>query len=385
VFKAIARTIVAGWPDIRAETAVKPWPHVADNAEPWEVWLDFMRVRNWGFLVTGRRPCTEYEWDVGVKDGKALNAVRRELKYATGDEFEKIYRRLPDRSLRRLTAEELGGKRSDDLGKYYHWLEDGAIEDVFGCSARFCEDLASRTYEAEASASTFPVEIECAPALVVGRSTDPEFSFRAKENFRRLQPLPPQPGEVAHESHNWLCAIWYSWRKGSKKWSFDNPSDATKALFRSVAESTAVELGHDGGPFAVAYWLGLLQSEGIFYRALPDGGEIYQVCNASAEYCVKLETVAKLAKRNSKLASESRGIEAISHDKSRKQGLTVKSPGITWVKRNAVGLKAYLAKERSQRRRWSWTNLFELKMPKIGSALLQRWHFPLGVCMCHTA
>jgi hypothetical protein len=116
VFKAIARTIVAGWPDIRAETAVKPWPHVADNAEPWEVWLDFMRVRNWGFLVTGRRPCTEYEWDVGVKDGKALNAVRRELKYTTGDEFEKIYRRLPDRSLRRLTAEELGVSGVTTLG-----------------------------------------------------------------------------------------------------------------------------------------------------------------------------------------------------------------------------------------------------------------------------
>src|SRR6266478_2662624 len=54
VFKAIARTIVAGWTGIRAEIASKPWPHVAYNAEPWEVWLDFMRVRNWGFLVTER-------------------------------------------------------------------------------------------------------------------------------------------------------------------------------------------------------------------------------------------------------------------------------------------------------------------------------------------
>src|SRR4029078_7858168 len=93
----------------------------------------------------------------------------------------------------------------------------------------------------------------------------------------------PQPGEVAHESHNGLCAIWYLWRGCSKRWSFDNASEAIEVLFRSAAESAAGELGHAGGAPAVFYWLDLLRSEGIFYRPWSDGGEIYQVCNASAE------------------------------------------------------------------------------------------------------
>jgi hypothetical protein len=153
VFKAIARTIVAGWTDIRAEIASKPYPRVAANAEPWEVWLDFMRVREWGFRVTGRTRCNEYEWDAGVKDGRALNAVRKELKYTTGDEDRNLYRRLPNGSLKRLSAKELKGKWSEDLQKYYHWLEDGVIEHVFESSARFCEDLAARAFESEAAAS----------------------------------------------------------------------------------------------------------------------------------------------------------------------------------------------------------------------------------------
>ena len=153
VFKAIARTIVAGWTDIRAEVASKPYPQVAANAEPWEVWLDFMRIREWGFRVTGHTRCNEFEWDAGVKDGKALNAVRKELKYTTGDEDRNLYRRLPDGSLKRLTAKELKRKSSEDVQKYYHWLEDGMIEHVFESSARFCEDLAARAFESEAAAA----------------------------------------------------------------------------------------------------------------------------------------------------------------------------------------------------------------------------------------
>jgi len=297
VFNAITRIVIAEFPSSQ---------HTV-NMEPWTLWLDYMRIREWGFKVTGHTPCTELEWVRGAKDGKPLIEVRREQKYTTGDEWKKIYRRTESGKLRRLSARELKGKSSDDLQQYYHWLEDGAIEDVFGSSARFCEDLASRAYEAETFASTLPGEIESAPALVSGTSTDPEFWLRAKENFRRLQHLPPQPGEVAHQSHNGLCAIWYLWRDSDKRWSFDNASDAVKVLFRSAAENAAVELGHSGGTSAVFYWLDLLRSEGIFYRPLADGGEIYQVCNASAEYCVKLETAAKLAKRNA--LSGSRSVE----------------------------------------------------------------------------
>ena len=91
--------------------------------------------------------------DAGVKDGKALNAVRKELKYTSRDEDRNVYRRLPDGSLKRLSAKELKGKLSGDLQKYYHWLEDGQIEHVFESSARFCEELAARAFETEGAPS----------------------------------------------------------------------------------------------------------------------------------------------------------------------------------------------------------------------------------------
>ena len=180
VFNAIARKVIAELPSSQH----------TENMDPGMLWLDYMRIRKWGFKVTGHVQCTELEWERGVKDGKPLVEVRREQKYTTGDEWKKIYRRTESGKLRRLTARELKGKNSDDLQQYYHWLEDGAIEDVFGSSARFCEDLASRAYEADA-ATALPGEVEPSPALVEGTSTDPEFWIRAKENFRRLQPLPP--------------------------------------------------------------------------------------------------------------------------------------------------------------------------------------------------
>jgi hypothetical protein len=154
VFKAIAQKIVARCPQIRAEIASKPYPRVAVNAEPWEVWLDFMRIRQRGFRVTGHIRCTEYEWDAGVKDGKALNTVRKELKYTSGDEDTNLYQRLPDGSLRQLSTKELKGKRSEDLRKYYQWLEKGTIEHVFESSARFCVVLDGSAYESEKAGRT---------------------------------------------------------------------------------------------------------------------------------------------------------------------------------------------------------------------------------------
>jgi len=78
----------------------------------------------------------------GVKDGRPLAEIRREQKYTLGDESRKVYRRTEDGKLQRLSARELSGKTSDDLSKYYHWLEDGAIDHVFSSSATLCEALA---------------------------------------------------------------------------------------------------------------------------------------------------------------------------------------------------------------------------------------------------
>jgi hypothetical protein len=139
--------------DAIARNAVTELPVLGDtrDAKPWQAWLDLMRESRWGFEVTGNVACTEREWDAGVEDGRPLIQVRREQHYTTGDEWKKIYVRNEVGKLRRLSARELKGKSSDDLRKYFHWLEDGTIEHVFVTSARFCEDLASRAFALDAA------------------------------------------------------------------------------------------------------------------------------------------------------------------------------------------------------------------------------------------
>jgi hypothetical protein len=144
IFKALAR---------KAATGRLPLPPTPLDGEPWRLWLDFMRLRNWGFQVTSHTPCTELEWDAGVKDGKPLNTIRRERKYTYGDEWKNVYRRTKAGKLRRLSAKEVKQKKSEELSKYYHWLENGTIGQVFASSARFCEDLAAHAFESEAKAS----------------------------------------------------------------------------------------------------------------------------------------------------------------------------------------------------------------------------------------
>jgi hypothetical protein len=141
VFNAIARKALARLP--------KSQP--VDGVEPWQRWLDFMRRNGWGYRSTGNVRCTELEWDLGVKDGKPLAQVRKEQGYTTGDEDEKVYERTDSGQLRQLSADELKGKYSEDLQKYYHWLRNGSIDRVFEASAGFCEELGSRAFELEAA------------------------------------------------------------------------------------------------------------------------------------------------------------------------------------------------------------------------------------------
>jgi hypothetical protein len=235
VFKAIARTIVAGWTDIRAEIASKPHPRVPANAEPWEAWLDFMRIREWGFRATGHTRCNEYEWDAGVKDGKALNAVRKELKYTIGDEDKNLYRRLPDGSLKRLSAKELKGKRSEDLRKYYHWLEDGMIEHVFESSARFCEDLAARAFEAEAAARV-PADGDAGSAA--GRSATPPDTVSYPKRATWLE------SELA--LREW--SVHDLQAQGGPNWKTSRKILNGLPVSRSVLEKTAAALSKKKGP-----------------------------------------------------------------------------------------------------------------------------------------
>jgi len=150
-----------------------PGRDVSGDAEPWQLWLDFMRVREWGGFHHAGSPiaCTEREWDAGVKDGRPLVQVRREQGYSLGDEWKEVYLRDKNGKLRRLSAKELKGKSSERLQKYYHWLQDGTIEHVFDTSARFCENLAARAFELEATVSERPSGGQGVP--VTGSSMQP--------------------------------------------------------------------------------------------------------------------------------------------------------------------------------------------------------------------
>jgi hypothetical protein len=161
VFDAVARNAVVGLPSRKTYIAPDSGPRAADVAEPWQLWLDFMRFRAWGFQETSSpTPCTEREWDLGVKDGKPLVAVRREQKYTTGDEWKEVFRRASSGDLERLSEEELKGKNSKDLEGYYHWLPNGTIAQVFQTSARFCEELASHALISEVKVASSPSEEE---------------------------------------------------------------------------------------------------------------------------------------------------------------------------------------------------------------------------------
>ena len=126
-----------------------------------------------------------------------------------------------------------------------------------------------------------------------------KFWRRAAKRFRRLQAVPPQPGEVHRARHNGLCAWWRpgGWDDGKPYHFFDDGDDIEanrniERLFKIVAESAAVELGHPGsGEAAVFTWLDHLRRAGIYVTSSTEGSWIiHRVCDASAEYCLKCET-----------------------------------------------------------------------------------------------
>lgn len=126
---------------------------------------------------------------------------------------------------------------------------------------------------------------------------DTDFWRKAEIRFRRLQPRPPQPGEVQRDSHNGLCAHWNpnGWSDSGDPWYLSNGDHGIAKLFTIAAESAAIELGHAGGPTALFFWLDLLRQDSPFYKPFGLGGYIYRVCDASAEHCLRCETNVKAA------------------------------------------------------------------------------------------
>lgn len=90
-----------------------------------------------------------------------------------------------------------------------------------------------------------------------------------------------------------------------------NASNQIRILFRFAAQRAAVQLGHPNDESAVYFWLDLLKQHGVFYKRAAGGGEIYRVCDASAEYCVKCETDAIAARREGKGEGARGGVGAV--------------------------------------------------------------------------
>ena len=107
------------------------------------------RYRKESFRVTHRTPCTEHEWQAGVKDGRSLRGVRKESEYTNGDEFRRAFRPLPDGSLEELSGDDIASMDWNERGQLYHWLEDGVIEEVFKSSAIFCGALDANAFSGE--------------------------------------------------------------------------------------------------------------------------------------------------------------------------------------------------------------------------------------------
>ncbi len=126
VFKAVTRSALLGLPSTTTDIRANSGPRAPDDAEPWQVWLDFMRFSGWNFRETSSpTACTEFEWDAGVKDGKPLTALRREQKYTTGDEWKKVYRRTATGKLRRLSWPIAYRKNTSAVTK---WLSEASSD-----------------------------------------------------------------------------------------------------------------------------------------------------------------------------------------------------------------------------------------------------------------
>jgi hypothetical protein len=307
LFDAIARKCLTGLPGRR----------IADDAEPSQLWLDLIRELGWGFLPTGSPvACTEQEWDAGVKDGKSLAQVRREQGFSTGDEGKKIYRRTKNGKLRRLSARELRGKSSDDLQKYYHWLQNGTIEGVFQTSAHICEGLAADAFELKAKGE-HEDQVSASPEMPKQRDLpdDADFWRARRAEFDAL--LTRQRAVLRQETHKlWLQG---SCRFLEKDGMFGSCSreggyDGTFISdFEDVATRAACALGCPLDVDAVPFWICCLAKDllsaresVIRYEFSGDDsvGRIQGLSESSIGYCSRLAAATEMQAR---LTSKSGG------------------------------------------------------------------------------
>ena len=125
--------------------------------------------------------------------------------------------------------------------------------------------------------------------------TDSESWREIEARFRELQ-----------TSGDRLCANWTSTARNEagEHWYLSGSKDKRlHKLFRWTAELAALKLGHSDGPSAFFFWLDLLRRDSPNFEMAGSGatrqaggpeehhefGTIRRVCEASADYCLKLE------------------------------------------------------------------------------------------------
>lgn len=143
------------------------------------------------------------------------------------------------------------------------------------------------------------------PTRPVGRPTLDRQIWRDLEaRFRSLQ----SPDGDALRA-NWIST---SWNDDGDHWYLSGTQNVrVHEFFKWIAERAAVELGHDGGQEAVAFWLDRLKRDSQSFHSdaeissreldgritTAQAGTIYRVWEASADYCLKLETANVSAAR----------------------------------------------------------------------------------------
>jgi hypothetical protein len=183
---------------------------------------------------------------------------------------------------------------------YSGWLEGGWPR--LCAQARFTLRSLLRTFERQVVIAvhimhTSQREIERATA---NQLVPPEFWHALESRFRALQPKDSRRDLIA----DWIST---SWNDGTQ-WFIHGASDEkVTENFEMLAERAALRLGHKGGHDAVMYWLEILKgdtsafriigsgtthekdSRGVLRKRNSDSGVIERLCEASADYCLRLE------------------------------------------------------------------------------------------------
>jgi hypothetical protein len=135
-----------------------------------------------------------------------------------------------------------------------------------------------------------------------------------------------QFAKIGREDHENVAAHWIAsgWTAPGETWNLTGtPNGRVHQHFKWAAERAAVILGYQPGPQTLFFWLDLLRANSPNYIATPhirsrdgvtvedDAGIVHSVCQASEEYCFKLETEYIAARPFRESRERSKGLSDI--------------------------------------------------------------------------